>query len=250
VSATVRPLTADRYGKIVRLYVIKRDIGGVPLRALFGGHLTALYAELGKEGLSIGTVRLVHSVLRRALHDAERWSRIARSPGKAADPPALPRSRAQSWSARELRTFLAHFEGDRLFALWRLAGTTGMRRGELLGLTWRHLSLDAGRLRVEQQLLPTKGGATFGPPKSRRSERTISLDPATSEALRHHRDTQRLERDLAGPAMRTATSFSLTSWGDPLILSGSRNGSASIATRRASRPARCTSCVTPPPRSR
>jgi integrase len=81
-----------------------------------------------------------------------------------------------------------------------LAGTTGARRGELLAITWRALDLDGGRLRIEQQLVPTRGGATFGPPKSRRSRRTIALDERTSEALRRHRDTQLLERDLAADA--------------------------------------------------
>jgi integrase len=199
VGGALRPLSHARYDKIVRTYVAQRDIGGVPLRALSGGHLTALYSELEREGLSVATRRLTHAVLRRALNDAVRWGKLSRNPAAAADPPALPRSHAQSWSARELRTFLAHVEDDRLFALWRLAATTGMRRGELLGLTWRHLDLAGPRLRVEQQLIPTVGGCTFGPPKSRRSERTIALDTATVDALRHHRETQQLERDLAGP---------------------------------------------------
>jgi integrase len=90
--------------------------------------------------------------------------------------------------------------GDRLFALWRLAATTGMRRGELLGLPSQELDLDPRRLRVVQQLVPTRGGVTFGPPKSRRSERTVALDAVTVEALRRHRDVKLLERDLAGPA--------------------------------------------------
>ena len=47
---------------------------------------------------------------------------------------------------------------------------------------------------------PNPGGCAFGPPKSKRSERTIALDPATVEALRHHREVQQLERDLAGDA--------------------------------------------------
>jgi integrase len=200
ISSTVRPLTLARYTGIVRTCVAKRNIGGVPLRALSGGHLTALCSELEREGLSVGTPRLTHGTLSRALNDAVRWGKLARNPAAAADPPAIPRSRAQSWSARELRAFLAHVEDDRLFALWRLASTTGMRRGELLGLTWRHLDLDRARLRVEQQLIPTAGGATFGPPKSRRSERTIALDSGTVGALIHHRDTQKLERELAGPA--------------------------------------------------
>jgi integrase len=200
IRSTVRPLSAHRYERISSLYVADRDIGGVPLRNLSGGHLNALYGELERDGLSIATRRLVHAVLRRALNDAVRWGKIARNPAAAADPPPLPRERAQSLSARELRCLLKHVADDRLFALWRLAATTGMRRGELLGLPWLLLDVDTERLRVEQQLVPTKGGSTFGPPKSRRSERTVALDTVTVAALRRHRDLQQLERDLAGPA--------------------------------------------------
>ena len=82
--------------------------------------------------------------------------------------------------------------GDQVFALWRLAATTGMRRGELLGLLWRHLDLDAARLRVEQQLLPTRGGVSFGPPKKPEEANAIALDPTRHRrrSLRHHRATQ------------------------------------------------------------
>jgi integrase len=200
ISATVRPLTVTQYGSITRRYVVARDIGAVPLRNLNAGHFNALYAALEADGLSVATRRLTHAVLRRALGDAVRWGKLARNPASAADPPSLPRSRAQAWTAGELRRFLAHVQDDRLFPLWRLAATTGMRRGELLGLPWRCVELETARLRVEQQLLPTKGGCTFGPPKSRRSERTIALDAATVETLRQHRAAQLLERDLAGPA--------------------------------------------------
>jgi integrase len=103
----------------------------------------------------------------------------------------------QAWTASELRRFLAHVTDERLFALWRLAATTGMRRGELLGLAHLALDLDGARLRVDQQLL---GSREFGPPKSRRSERTIALDLETVAALRRHIKTQQLERTVAGPA--------------------------------------------------
>ncbi|HTX08326.1 MAG TPA: site-specific integrase [Solirubrobacteraceae bacterium] len=199
ISGTVRPLTAFRYERIIRNYITRRDIGAVPLRHLTGGHMNALYAELEREGLSIATRRLVHAVIRRALNDAIRWRKLARNPAAEADPPSAPTTRAQSWTGRELRIFLGQVADDRLFALWRLAATTGMRRGELLGLPWRCVDLEGGKLRVEQQLLPTKGGVTFGPPKSKRGERTVALDPETVEALRRHRDVQVLERDLAGP---------------------------------------------------
>jgi len=76
--------------------------------------------------------------------------------------------------------------------------TTGMRKSEVLGLTWRCLDLDGHSLHVEQQILALRGGLSFGPPKTRRSERTIALDDGTVQALREHRETQ-LERAVAGP---------------------------------------------------
>jgi integrase len=75
-----------------------------------------------------------------------------------------------------------------------------MRRGELLGLTWLALDLEAGTLRVDQQLVPTRGGVSFGPPKSKRSRRTVAIDAETVEALRLHREAQLLERNFAGDA--------------------------------------------------
>jgi integrase len=199
VTPTLRPLSVARYGQAIPLY-IGPSIGATRLQALRGGNLNAMYSNLERDGLSVSTRRLVHAVIHRALRDAVRWDHLNRNPAAMADPPALPRTRAQAWTVTELRRFLEHVSGDRLFALWRLAATTGMRRGELAGLTWRALDLDGGKLTVEHQLVPTRGGGTFGPPKSTRSRRRIALDPETVDALRAHRDTQLLERDFAGDA--------------------------------------------------
>jgi integrase len=88
-----------------------------------------------------------------------------------------------------------------------------MRRGELLGLTWRAVDLDGARLSVEQQALPTPGGVTFGPPKSSRSRRTIALDPATVAALRTHRACS--SSNATSPVTPTSTTTScllIRSW--------------------------------------
>ncbi len=111
------------------------------------------------------------------------------------------RSRAHAWTAGELRRFLEHVA--RRSPRSRCGGwrpPPGCAAASSLGLTWRALDLDGARLSVEQQLVPTRGGATLGPPKSRRSHRTVALDPETVDALRAHRETQLLERDFAGPA--------------------------------------------------
>ena len=194
VTSTLRPQSVAAYEGAVRLHITPA-IGVVRLQALRGGHLNAMYAELERGGLPAVTRRLVHAVIHWAMRDAVRWGMLVRNPAAMADPPKPVGSKATAWTARELRRFLDHVADDRLHALWRLAATTGMRRGELLGLTWRALDLV---LSVEQPLVPIKGRATLGPPKSERSRRTVALDPGTLDVLRKHRGTQRLERDFAG----------------------------------------------------
>lgn len=199
VEATLRPLSFTQYRSIVRLRIVP-SLGHLRLQAITGGHLNGLYRELEQAGLSVPTRRLTHAVLHRSLRDAVRWGLLVRNPADMADPPAAARSRAQAWTAHELSLFLEHVRDDRLFPLWRLAATTGMRRGELAGLTWRCLDLEGARLSVEQQLVPTRGGCTFGPPKSSRSRRTVALDAETVRILTEHRDAQLLERGFAGDA--------------------------------------------------
>ncbi len=167
IRASVRPLSYQRYDKVVSTYIEPRQIASIPLKDLRPGAVNAFYAELTDAGLSVASRRLIYAVLRRALGAAVRWDKIAKNAAAQADPPAIPTSRAQSSTAHELRRFLDQVAGDRLAALWRLAVTTGMKRGELAGLTWRTVDLDGASLPVEQQLVPTKGGCTFGPPKSK-----------------------------------------------------------------------------------
>ena len=199
IESTIRPTTRVAYAGIVRRYIAGRDIGTIPLRGLSGAHITALYSELERDGLSDATRRSVHTVISRSLNDAVRWGRLGRSPVRAAIAPPSPRSHAQTWTGTELRRFLAQVADDRLSAMWRTLATTGMRKSEALGLTWRCVDLDGHSLRVEQQVLALRGGLRFGPPKTRRSERTIALDEGTVAALREHRETQGLERAVAGP---------------------------------------------------
>jgi integrase len=74
-----------------------------------------------------------------------------------------------------------------------------MRRGEVLGLRWSCVDLDAGRLQVNQSLTIVKDELVWAPPKTARSRRSLSLDGATVAALRDHRRRQKAERLALGP---------------------------------------------------
>jgi integrase len=104
-------------------------------------------------------------------------------------------------SEAEARTFLdaARGAGDRFEALYVLAVTTGLRRGELLGLRWDDADLDRGTLRVGRALVRVGGRHVIGETKTRRGRRRINLTPRTVAALKAHRKRQLEQRvRLAG----------------------------------------------------
>jgi integrase len=104
-----------------------------------------------------------------------------------------------TWSADELRKFLDASTADPNLPIWRLAASTGMRRGELLGLRWGDVDLVGGRLSLRQQLVRSGASIAFGPPKTKAARRMIALDSGTVEALRARRAVWRDERLAFGP---------------------------------------------------
>jgi len=76
--------------------------------------------------------------------------------------------------------------------------TTGMRRGEAVGLRWADIDLDRGVLSVRRAIASVDGAAVEMEPKTQKGRRAIALDPATVDALRKQRDRQSAQRELAG----------------------------------------------------
>jgi integrase len=209
IETSIRPSTFDSYTRQLKLHVILY-LGSVQLQQLSVDHLDRLYAELikygredGKGGLSPKTIHYLHTTLHKALRDAVRKQLLVRNVADAADPPKTRQAgdrEMQTWNPEQVRTFLAALRGHRLEAAYLLAVTTGMRRGEVLGLRWRDIDFKQARLAVRQTLGQVNYKLTFGAPKTTRSRRTISLDPATLTALSDHRTRQRVERTTLGTA--------------------------------------------------
>jgi integrase len=197
----LRPSTWTSYHMNLERHIIPR-LGGTPLRDLTAAALNSLYAELlekgrvdGKGGLSFRSVRYIHTILHEALADAVREDRVDRNVADQARPPrGHSGSGMRTWSAEELRAFLKHVRDDRLYAAWLLAATTGMRRGEVLGLRWRDVDLGTKRVAVTQGLVAVEGDLLFLPPKSDRGRRNIALDNVTVAALKVRRMAQIKER--------------------------------------------------------
>lgn len=198
-TITVRPATADRYRRIVEGRVVP-DLGAVQLGKLTPMQVQDWYAKLLASGLSPTTVALYHGLLHRALDQAVKWQMVFRNVCDAVDAPRPQNPEMQTWSAEQVRAFLAGSRDDDLAALWRLAVVTGMRRGELLALRWGDVNFTGGTLSVRRTLSRGEDGIVFGEPKTAAGKRTIDLDGLTIDLLRSHRAEQAELRLQLGPA--------------------------------------------------
>ena len=99
-----------------------------------------------------------------------------------------------------MRAFLEATKDDRLYPLWRLLCLTGMRRGEVLGVRWEDIDLEAGRLAVRRSLIPLGGEVIVSEPKTARGRRSIALDVETVEVLKAQAARQLSEQQQFGEA--------------------------------------------------
>ncbi|MDQ3533669.1 MAG: site-specific integrase, partial [Actinomycetota bacterium] len=201
IRASIRPSTWESYRANLANHVLSR-LGGAGLGDLGPTDLNRLYLELlscgradGTGGLSAKTVHYVHTIVHRMLRDAVRWGRIERNPASLCDPPRQVRPEISPWGEDEAKRFLLAVKDDPLYALYVLAITTGLRRGELLGLTWASIDLPRARLFVGQSLVVVNYSLELSSPKTRRSRRSVALDEGTVAALTAHRS----QSQQAGP---------------------------------------------------
>lgn len=218
ISRAVKATTHAGYRQVVRDY-LDPHVGSMRLQDLNVTVINALYATLlsvGSKGqerkrngvaiersgrpLSRKTVANAHLVLSKALSDAVDAGLLASNPTTKAKKVRIRTSEREviAWTAEELALYLSTTREDRIRATWHLAAYTGMRRGEILGLRWTDLDLNAASLIVRQTIVLVDSRPTFDTPKSHEA-RVIDLDPDTVMALRGHRSRQAQERLAWGP---------------------------------------------------
>jgi len=197
VQGSVKPVSLENYEHLVRVH-IDPALGRIKLKTLSPAHLQHFYRERLDSGLSPRTVQYLHALLHKALKQALRWELVPRNVATAVDPPQLHREEIQL-SPTQVRAFLQAAREDRLEALYVLAVHCGLRQGELLGLRWEDIDLEAGTLQVRRTLTAAKGDGVFTAPKTAKSRRNVKLTAGAIDALIRHHERQLEERkQLAG----------------------------------------------------
>ena len=260
-EAAAAPSTWANYRTYTAAYVVP-ILGQIKLQALTPIQLNHLYAHLlehgrrkttgsGQTGLAPKTVRNVHLMLHSALHDAMRWGYLVRNVAEAADLPAARSPEQQVWSPRSW-AFLDHVRDDRLYALWLLVATTGMRRGELAGLRWVDIDFDHATVSPTMPRVVVDHQVHDSAPKTERAHAALALDPVTLAALQAQRKLQGQDRQAVGGRYRDHGYVFTWPDGRPLHPRTSPTGSTSTPGPLACRGSAYMTCVTatPPRRSR
>jgi integrase len=152
-----RPRTLQQYRYLVRLYILP-PLGDLSLRQVspevvrrWQARLATLPRSDGKEGhLSARTRELIQTILRSALQEAVRVGILSSNPVDAVERPQPEPYPARALTSEEVRRLLDVAKGTRLYPLWLLAVTTGMRLGEMLGLTWEDVDWERREVRVRR----------------------------------------------------------------------------------------------------
>lgn len=206
-KSQLKPSTYESYEALVNVH-IKPALGKVPMAKLQAHMLQSFYNEKlaagradGKGGLSTRMVRYLHAVIRQALQQAVKEGLLARNVADATSPPTVKSKQMRPLAEDELLAFFDAARSDRLFAAYVLAATTGLRRGELLGLCWDCVDLEHGVITVQRQLLVLKDGLSLEETtKSKSGRRSITLTDDAIRELKAHRKRQAQEKLLLGEA--------------------------------------------------
>jgi len=201
----VRPRTFNRYKEIVQLHLIP-NLGNIRLKQLQPEHIEAYYAKArkqgrldGKGGLSAQTVQHHAQVLNQSLSHAVKTKVIGRNEAKDVSPPRPLKKEIEPLTREEVGILLASARQTEFYFPLLVAVYTGLRRSELLALTWKDMDLEERYLKVNKGIhTHSTKEQQYQAPKTAKSKRRVSLPNDLVLALRHYRETQEATREQLG----------------------------------------------------
>lgn len=207
-----RPTTAEQLEGVLRRHVYP-SLGGRPLASIAPSDIQ-VWVKMLSLRLAPSTVGVAHRILSGIFKSAVTDRRIVVNPCTGTKLPKVPKRRIRPISTTHLSAIIDHMP-ERHQALVVLAAGTGLRQGEIFGLTTDRLDLDEQTVLVDRQLINVKGREPFfGPPKSEASVRSVPLPSIViktlGEHLRRHPTTSLVFTNADGAPLRRSAFW--TEW--------------------------------------
>ena len=200
VAYSVKPYTEDSYRAVCENH-IKPSLGKVKLAVLSAPQIQQLYNKLVRhDGLSPKTVKNIHGVLHRALNQAVKIGSLRYNPADACDLPKVYQKEIVPLEQDEITAFLNEIRGDKFEYIYQVTLFTGLRQGEVLGLTWDCVDFQDNTLYINKQLQKSRkvGGEYQLVPTKNGKARLITVAPSVMSVLRKQKSKQAKMQLLAG----------------------------------------------------
>ena len=201
---SVKPFTVLNYSQHIKNH-IKPAMGAIKLEALNAHTIQGFYNDLGKHtgckpGLSPKTVKNIHGVLHKALQQAVKIGYLKFNPADACELPMMERREIKPLDDAAISAFMKAVQGHPFETVYLVTLFTGMRRGEVLGLTWECVDLERGTILINKQLqnIPGKPGEFRLASTKNGKGRTITAAASVVKLLKKHRAHQNEMRLRAG----------------------------------------------------
>lgn len=202
----VRPRTVEAYQCQIKNH-IRPALGAIRLEALNTHTIQSFYNGLGKPqgdkpGLSAKSVKNIHGILHKAIQQAVTVGYLKFNPADACTLPRVERKELKPLDEDATARFIEAVKGNRYETVFLVTLFTGMREGEVLGLTWDCVDFDRGTVTINKQLQKTTGGGSvyiLSPTKNGRG-RVIAPAPFVMGLLREQQRRQAEWRLKAGRA--------------------------------------------------
>jgi len=197
-SVNLKPMTQQTYSEQIQNH-IKPELGRIKLKDLKTHMIQRFYNSLatGEKPLAAKTIKNIHGVLHRALNQAVSNNLIRVNPATACVLPKVQKPEIKPLEPGEIYRILQEAKEDDYQNLVTVALFTGMRQGELLGLSWDCVDFETGVIIVKQQLQHKDGKYFLCSPKSNKPRKMLPA-PLVMDALKAEQEKQRLAQQQAG----------------------------------------------------
>ncbi len=206
---------ADNYRSIADNH-IRPVLGRKKVAKLTPADVDRLISQKMDEGLAVSTVKRIRSIFAQVLDQAMRWGCVNRNVAQLTRGPKEPRREGRTLTPTQARGLLESLQGHRNEALYALMLSTGIRRGEALGLRWSDIDWETGVLQVRRQLKREGGQLVVSDTKTARSRRALDLPGPMVASLRAHRARQAAEQLALGEVWEDSGHMFTTTIGTPI----------------------------------
>ena len=196
---TLKPTTQSEYESLIYKHIIP-EIGNIELNKLSQNDLQQFYSRLKSNGRQIRTqvygnelsdrmIRACHTLCRKCLEKSVEENLIRINPAIDCKLPPKKSKEMKVLTREEMQRFIIQAKYDGFLELFILELSTGMRRGEILGLQWDDLDMNTGELKISRQVAILNGKMHITEPKTKTSVRTIILPAEIVKMLKEYKKT-------------------------------------------------------------